>query len=174
MSRHRILHPLSVALLAALALAACKRDNTDTAATPATDPAPPAPMTAPTAPATPDTAPAATTAAASVASVELGTAVGADNRVTAASTAFSPRDTIYASVTTRTSDPAASVPGRLTARWTYQDGQTVHEESRDLTLAGDGTTSFQISKPDGLPAGRYKVEIALDGTVVQSRDFEVR
>ena len=103
-----------------------------------------------------------------------GHSVGADNRVAAPATTFAPRDTIYASVTTRTSDAAATVPGRLSARWTFQDGQTVHEDSRDLNLTGDGVTAFQISKPDGFPPGRYKVEISLDGSVVQSKEFEVR
>ena len=71
--------------------------------------------------------------------------------------------------------PAASVPGKLTAKWTHLDSdQVVHEESRDLTLAGDGVTSFQISKPDGWPTGRYKVEVMLDGTLVQTREFDVR
>ena len=42
-------------------------------------------------------------------------------------------------------------------------------------VAGDGTTTaFQVSKPDGFPVGRYKVEISLDGSVVQSKEFEVK
>ena len=43
-----------------------------------------------------------------------------------------------------------------------------------LTFAGDGVTDCQISKPDGWPTGKYKVEIMLDGNVVQTREFEVR
>jgi hypothetical protein len=163
MNRTRLLYPLSAALAATLVLSACKQPE------PATPPAPAATTPAPT-PMTP--APAAATA--SVTAIDLGNAIGADNRVTAPATTFAPRDTIHAAVTTRTSDPAASVPGKLSAKWTYQDGQTVHEDSRDLNLAGDGVTTFQINKPDGLPAGRYKVEVALDGTVVQSKDFEVK
>ena len=162
MSRTRLLYPLSAALAAALVLSACKKPE------PAPAPAPPATAPEPT----PITAPAAATA--SVTAVDLGNSVGADNRVAAPATTFAPRDTIYAAVTTRTSDAAATVPGKLGAKWTYQDGQTVHEDSRDLNLAGDGVTAFQISKPDGFPAGRYKVEISLDGSVVQSKEFEVK
>lgn len=158
----RMLYPLSAALAAALVLSACKKPEPATPPAPAAAPAP-TPMT-----------PAPAAATASVTAIDLGNAIGADNRVTAPATTFAPRDTIHAAVVTRTSDPMASVPGKLSAKWTYQDGQTVHEDSRDLTLAGDGVTTFQISKPDGLPAGRYKVEIALDGTVVQSKDFEVK
>ena len=162
MSRTRLLYPLSAALAAALVLSACKKPE------PAPAPAPPATAPEPT----PITAPAA--ASASVTAVDLGNSVGADNRVAAPATTFAPRDTIYAAVTTRTSDAAATVPGKLGAKWTYQDGQTVHEDSRDLNLTGDGVTAFQISKPDGFPAGRYKVEISLDGSVVQSKEFEVK
>ena len=162
MSRTRLLYPLSAALAAALVLSACKKPE------PAPAPVPPATAPEPT----PITAPAAATA--SVTALDLGNSVGADNRVAAPATTFAPRDTIYAAVTTRTSDAAATVPGKLGAKWTYQDGQTVHEDSRDLNLTGDGVTAFQISKPDGFPAGRYKVEVSLDGTVVQSKDFEVK
>ena len=162
MSRTRLLYPLSAALAAALVLSACKKPE------PAPAPAPPATAPEPT----PITAPAAATA--SVTAVDLGNSVGADNRVVAPATTFAPRDTIYAAVTTRTSDAAATVPGKLGAEWTYQDGPTVHEDSRDLNLTGDVVTAFQISKPDGFPAGRYKVEISLDGSVVQSKEFEVK
>ena len=162
MSRTRLLYPLSAALAAALVLSACKKPE------PAPAPVPPATAPEPT----PITAPAAATA--SVTALDLGNSVGADNRVAAPATTFAPRDTIYAAVTTRTSDAAATVPGKLGAKWTYQDGQTVHEDSRDLNLTGDGVTAFQISKPDGFPAGRYKVEISLDGSVVQSKEFEVK
>jgi hypothetical protein len=164
MSRTRLLFPLSAALASALVLSACKKPE------PVPPPAP-APTTTP-APTPMTPAPAAT--AASVVALDLGNAVGADGRVTAPATTFAPMDTIHASVSTRTSDPMATVPGKLSAKWTYQDGQTVHEDSRDLNLAADNVTDFQISKPDGFPAGRYKVEIALDGTVVQSKDFEVK
>ncbi len=160
MSRTRLLYPLSAALATALVLSACKKPE------PAPVPAPP--VTAPE----PIAAPAAATA--SVTALDLGNSVGADNRVAAPATTFAPQDTIYAAVTTRTSDAAATVPGRLSATWTFQDGQTVHEDSRDLNLTGDGVTAFQISKPDGFPAGRYKVEISLDGSVVQSKEFEVK
>lgn len=163
MSRIRLLYPLSVALAAALVLPACKKQEPAPAPAPsATLPTEPAPMT-----------PAATPTA-SVTSVDLGNSVGADNRVAAPATTFAPRDTIFAAVTTRTSDAAATVPGKLSAKWTFQDGQTVHEEARDANLTGDGVTTFQISKPDGFPAGRYKVEISLDGAVVQSKEFEVK
>src|SRR3546814_1055745 len=78
------------------------------------------------------------------------------------------------SVSTNTSDPAASVPGTLKATWTFEDGQVVNEESKSVNLTGAGNTEFHIAKPDGFPAGSYKVEISLDGNVVQSKDFTVK
>ena len=162
MSRTRLLYPLSAALTAALVLSACKKPE------PAPAPAPPV-STAPE-----PIAPAPMAATASVTAVELGKAVGADNRVSTPAASFSPKDTIYAAVSTRTSDPAASVPGKLTAKWSYHDGQTVSEDSRDLNLTGDGNTAFQISKPDGFPTGKYKVDVSLDGQLVQSKEFEVK
>ena len=163
MKTNRLHMALLAAMIGSAALVGCKKKE---------EPAPLPPVATEPAPTTPAPAPMAATA--SVTAVDLGNAVGADMRVTAPMSSFAPKDTIYASVTTRTSDAMATVPGKLAARWTFQDGQVVHEESRDLSLTGDGTTAFQVSKPDGFPVGRYKVEISLDGSVVQSKEFEVK
>ena len=103
-----------------------------------------------------------------VSGVQLGTAIGADKQVAAPTDVFKPTDTIYASVATAGSAPRAT----LTARFTYQDGQVVDESSQDV--AGAGVTEFHISKPDGWPAGQYKVEVLLDGKSVATRSFEVK
>ena len=157
MIRNRISLAIAAALLATVALAGCKKKDDMAATTP--------PATTEPAPAPVEPAPAPTPA--SVTSVDLGNAVGADNKVTTASTSFAKSDTIHASVAT---DGAAS---KLNAKWTYQDGQTVDSQDKDVA-AGPQVTDFSISKPDGWPAGKYKVEISLDGAVVQSRDFEVK
>jgi hypothetical protein len=164
MKPNRLHMVMLAAMIGSAALVGCKKKE---------EPAPMPPV-AETAPA-PMPAPAPMAATASINSVDLGNAVGADMRVTAPMSTFAPEDTIYAAVSTGTSDPAASVAGKLGAKWTHVDSnQTVHEESRDLTFAGDGVTDFQISKPDGWPTGKYKVEIMLDGAVVQTREFEVK
>ena len=164
MKINRLHMAVLAAMLGSAALVGCKKKE---------EPAPP--PSAETAPA-PAPAPAPMPTTASVNSVDLGNAVGADMRVTAPMSSFSPKDaTIYAAVSTGTSDPAASVAGKLGAKWTHVDSsQVVHEESKDITFAGDGVTDFQISKPDGWPTGKYKVEISLDGAVVQTREFEVK
>ena len=168
MTRKTLNVAIAAALFGSLVLVGCKKNQDEAAMTPppaTTEPAP-APM--------PEPAPAPAASAASVTAVTLGNAVGADMKVATPSTTFAPKDTIYASVTTSTSDPAASIPAKLAARWSFEDGQVVNEESKDLNLSGAGDTEFHISQPDGLPAGKYKVEISLDGSVVQSRDFEVK
>lgn len=164
MNINRLHMAVLAAMLGTAALVGCKKKE---------EPAPLPPVATEPAPMEPAPAPMAATA--SVSGVDLGNAVGADMRVTAPMTTFAPKDTIYAAVSTATSDPAASVPGQLGVKWTHVDSnQTVHEETRDVTFTGDGVTDFQISKPDGWPTGKYKVEVSLDGSVVQTREFEVR
>lgn len=161
--RNRLHMSVLAVLLGSVALVGCKKKE---------EPAPPPVASEPAPMAEP---PAPMPATASVTSVDLGNAVGADMRVTAPMTTFSPKDTIHAAVATATSDPLASVPAKLEAKWTHVDSnQTVNEESKDVTFTGDGVTDFQISKPSGWPTGKYKVEISLDGNVVQTREFEVR
>ena len=156
---------LAVALAAGLALSACKK----------AEPVPPPVAVEPApAPAPPPTMPVAPAATVSVTSVNLGTAISADSKLSTPMSAFSKKDTIIAAVSTTTSDANATVPGTLGARWTFQDGQVVNEESKDLQFAGTGVTDFRISKPDGWPVGKYKVDISLNGAVVQSPEFTVK
>jgi hypothetical protein len=54
-------------------------------------------------------------------------------------------------------------------------GRPVINESREeLTSSDRNATEFHVSKTDGWPAGRYKVEIALNGQPSGEREFEVR
>ena len=39
---------------------------------------------------------------------------------------------------------------------------------------GDAYTEFHISKPTGLPKGKYKVEVFLDSKSAGTKDFEVK
>lgn len=151
---------LVVAMAGALALSACGKKETPA-------PAPPpvvAPAPAPVAPPPPVAAPVA------VASVDLGSAVGADQKVTAPTTTFGAKDTIYAAVSTT----GMAANAAISAKWTYQDGQTVNESSQTIAPTGPAVTSFHISKPDGWPLGNYKVEISLNGTSAATKDFSVK
>jgi hypothetical protein len=157
---------LALGLAGALTIAACNKDTENTPPPATTTPAPattPPPVTT-----TPATTP--TQQGVSVTSVDLGTAVGADQKVTSPTTTFSPKDTIYAAVSTTGNASNAA----LGAKWTYQDGQTVNDSSQTIAPTGPAVTTFHISKPDGWPAGNYKVEISLDGNMVSSKDFTVK
>ena len=102
--------------------------------------------------------------------IRVGKAIGADKRVTDESGDFRPKETIHASVRTTGTAPSAT----LVARWTYQDGQTVSQDTRTIAPNGTAVTEFSVSKPDGLPTGNYKVEILLNGSSVGTKDFEVK
>lgn len=162
---------LAVSLAAALALGACGKsgDAGNTApASPSSSAHPdaslaPVPVPAPMAPA------AANNATVTLGAVELGSGVDASNKVVAASNSFTPTDSIYAAVTTQGSGDVT-----LAARWTYQDGQVVHEDSKALHANGPQTTSFMISHPGGFPTGNYKVDISMNGTPVASKAFSVK
>ncbi|HET9817811.1 MAG TPA: hypothetical protein VFP92_01430 [Rhodanobacteraceae bacterium] len=155
---------IALALATTLALSACS--NNDTASGSAPMPATSAPASPPVA--TPPAAPESPVPV-SVASVDLGTAVGANQEVTSPTTTFTPQDTIYASVSTLGSGNAT-----LEAKWTYQDGQSVKDDTKSIAPTGPATTAFSISKPDGWPVGDYHVKISLDGKQVASKDFSVK
>jgi hypothetical protein len=121
------------------------------------------PVAAPTTP--PPAAPAVT-----VTALELGKQIGADKRVTQQVNSFAPKDTIYATVVTTGSASSAT----LTAKWTYQDGQVVHESTQTIAPTGTAATEFHIVKPDGWPTGTYKVEVSLNGRSAATKEFEVK
>ena len=151
---------IALGLAGALVLAACGKKEE----------APPPPVATTPPPATPTPPPAAPEAAVSVTSIDLGTAVGPDQKVTTPTTTFGAKDTIYAAVATAGSASNAT----LGAKWTYQDGQTVNDSSQTIAPTGPAVTTFHISKPDGWPTGNYKVEISLNGSAVSSKDFTVQ
>ncbi|HEX5043141.1 MAG TPA: hypothetical protein VFV75_09560 [Candidatus Polarisedimenticolaceae bacterium] len=143
-------------LVAVLGASACNRAKEEAPAPPLSEAPAPAPMP-------PAVQPVA------VVAVTLGSAVGSDKKVTTAVETFGPKDTIYASVDTQGTAPSAS----LMARWKYEDGQTVHEETQAIAPSGPATTEFHVSKPDGWPKGGYTVEILLDGVPVRTASFRV-
>lgn len=160
MERNIKLLPIAALFAAAVSLAACGKHE-DAQAPAAAGSAPPPAQTA--------AAPAPAPAGVSVGSVELGNAVDASNKVATPATSFAPKDTIYASIATEGSGSA-----KLDIKWTYQDGQTVNEDSTTVDATGPGSTAFHISKPDGFPAGGYKVQVSLDGKPVADKDFTVK
>jgi hypothetical protein len=105
-----------------------------------------------------------------VTDVTLGRAIGGDKAITDATDNFRPNDTIYASVAT----DGASSSTALRARWTFEDGQVVDESTRTIAPTARERTEFHIAKPNGWPAGKYQVEVFLDGRSVETKKFEVK
>ena len=109
------------------------------------------------------------TAPVRVTDVSLGRAIGGDKAITDSTDKFKPNDTIYASVATDGSAASAT----LRAKWTFEGGQTVDDSSRTIAPSGNARTEFHIAKPDGWPAGKYKLEVFLNNESVKTKDFEV-
>ena len=160
MNRKHLTIALASALVATVGITGCKKKEEPVVAPPAaTTPAPTTP--APTTPAT---------TAVTINSVDLGKAVDASNRVTAPTTTFAAADhDIVASVNTS----GAPAGNKLNAKWSYQDGQTVHTEDRVMDGA-DTIYEFHIQNPKGWPVGKHKVDVTLDGGQLQTREFEVK
>ncbi|MEI7036833.1 hypothetical protein [Fulvimonas yonginensis] len=190
-ARTLVLH--GAALSGLLLLAACGKHENEPATSPpaaSTAAAPTAAQSAP-APAATTPAPAATTPAAAasastgtsaavqsadvfkVDAVTLGDAVTAGYRIARPTTTFAPsQNTIYASVATSGATPGAT----LSARFSYLEGKGQDVTTISQTIATDGpaTTTFKLHNPNNWPAGKYKVEIAVDGKPVSSETFEVK
>jgi len=104
-----------------------------------------------------------------VADVNVGRGISADKHVANQSDTFTAHDTIYASI--HTTGTAANT--KLTARWTFQDGQVVDERTETISPNGDAYTEFHIAKPSGWPAGKYTLHVIVNGQETQTKDFTV-
>jgi hypothetical protein len=104
-----------------------------------------------------------------VSQIDMGRSLNADKSINDNTDSFKPNDAIYASIVTEGSAATAT----LKARWTYQDGQVVNESTQTITPTGNARTEFHISKPDGWPTGKYKLEAFLNGSSSATKDFEV-
>jgi hypothetical protein len=152
----------AAAIMALLAASACKKSEAPGGSPPPGPTAPPV-----------ESAAAASTPAAGVAvtDVSLGKSVGADKKVQAATDTFSPKDTIFASVSTDGAAPSAIIH----VKWTYGDNnQVVKEDSKSIAPTGPATTEFSIQKASGWPKGNYKVEVSVDGKSGPSKSFKVQ
>jgi hypothetical protein len=191
-TRSLALHGMAFAGL--LLLAACGKHENEAATTPPAASTVPAPAVARTAPAsatsTPAPAAARTTAAPAAAGtsaaaapaatdvfkvdqVQLGESVTAGYKIAKPTTSFdASQNTIYASVATTGTTTGAT----LSAHFSYLEGKGQDVTTISQTIATDGpaTTTFKLRNPNDWPAGKYKVEIAIDGKPVTSETFEVK
>lgn len=109
------------------------------------------------------------TAALSVTDIELGRSIRPDLSIGDRTDDFRATDVIYASVGTTGTGPAT-----LVARWMFEGNQLVTETSQAISPNGPARTEFHLSKPGGLPAGRYRLDVMLNGTQAATKDFEVK
>lgn len=103
-----------------------------------------------------------------ITTIQVGRSLNSDDSINGFATTFKPNETIYASVI---NDAAGT--GTLAVRWLYA-GQTVSQESREVSYTREGATAFHIQPPSaGFPAGDYRVEFTLNGQPAGSREFRV-
>ncbi len=142
-----------------LGLAGCKKE------------APPPPLPPP-APAPAPKVEAPKPAPVSVGTITMGTAVGADKKITKATESFVKGDTIYAAVET-----AGTGNATIKAKWTFHKGDKVadvSESTETIAATGPAVSAFHVSKPTGWPPGDYQVEIFLDGKSAGTKKFAVK
>ena len=109
-------------------------------------------------------------AALSVVDVDMGRHVDTERRISDKTDDFAPSDTIYASVHTTGTATNSAVVGR----WTFQDGTVVDEKTDSVTTNGAARTVYYITKPSGLPRGKYTLHVLVDGQEVRTKDVEVK
>jgi hypothetical protein len=105
-----------------------------------------------------------------VLSVDVGRHLNADKKVAEPASTFGRRDTIYASV----SSVGTTNDAKIAAKWTFQTGQVVDSSERTISPTGPANTEFHISKRTPWPAGKYRLEIFVNGTSNSVKEFEVK
>lgn len=167
------MRPLPPALILCLVLAACGKD--EEAPAPTTDLAEAATTDAIAAAGDLDEAspepdlPPLPTGDFRVASVQLGSEIDAEGQVRTPKDVFKPRDRIHAAVV----GIGSSAGLTLSARWTTADGTEVATAGQSLAPTAPTVTTFAIAQPEPWPAGEYKVDIAINGRVVETGRFRI-
>lgn len=145
--------------VAMLALAACKKG--DTADSSSTNP--PAAAPAPTPP-----------PAASAISIFTGRRIGDNKQINDSTSTFGVRDTMYVVVTTNNTPSG----GNLMAKWSNEAGQVVDSivQQVDKTDSTKTTsiTEFHVSKEKSWLAGKYTIDVSLDGRSLGTKTVEVK
>jgi hypothetical protein len=148
MKLNRISYALIVALAGTVAVAGCKKKEEAVAPAPVvTEPAP--------APVAMEPAPMPVSAT----GVTVGNMAAADKSVAAVST-FTPTDKIIVSVKT---DAATAANAAIDAKLTYQDGQIAGQKTETVKADDAGTTNVEFTKATPWPAGKYKVDVTVNG-----------
>ena len=160
MKKNRISYALALALVGTIAVAGCKKKEEPVVAPPAAvEPAP--------APAEPAPAPMPVSAT----SVTVGNTAAADKSVAAVGM-FGVKDKIIVSVKTDAATPANAA---IDAKLTFQDGQVAGQQTATVVAGGVDTTNIEFSNTNAWPAGKYKVDVTLNGQPVgMTQEIEVK
>ena len=104
-----------------------------------------------------------------IVSVLMGTALDGDRVVSADNREFASKDKIHASVLSTGAHDGL----RLSAKWLAPDGSVVAQTEQPLAPTTATATTFSIANPTGWPAGDYQLQIAVNGSTLQTRTFKV-
>lgn len=105
-----------------------------------------------------------------VSDIQVGKAVGSDNKIGNQTTSFGVRDTIYVAVITE----GAAKDAKIAANWTF-NGKPVSQDSQTISPTGGTTaTEFHILKKTPWPKGKYTVDVSLNGVSAGTKDLEVK
>jgi hypothetical protein len=102
--------------------------------------------------------------------LSLGRSLDVGNDIADERSVFSPRDPVYAVVVTTGTHQGLM----LSARWFDGDGKLLAQNDQRMVPDGPMLASFHLNPPGGWPKGHYKLDIALDGQSMQSKEFDVR
>ena len=105
-----------------------------------------------------------------IVSVLLGRTLDAEQVVQADRDTFAPRDTIHASVLSTGAHEGLT----LSAHWLGPDGATVADTAQVVAPTQPTATTFSLHNPQPWPVGDYKLELAVNEHVLQTRAFHVR
>jgi hypothetical protein len=59
-------------------------------------------------------------------------------------------------------------------RWTNQDGDVLSEYMQTISHTGKPMGMLNVCRPEGWPAGQYKLEVLLNDTPAATMDLDVR
>ena len=104
-----------------------------------------------------------------IVAVLLGTSLDAERIVVGDAETFAPQDKIHASVLSTGAHDGL----RLSAKWLAPDGSVVAQTEQPLAPTTATATTFSIANPTGWPAGDYRLQIAVNGSTLQTRTFKV-
>jgi len=102
-----------------------------------------------------------------VTGIELGRSVNADSSISNPTTTFSPRDTVYLSVSTAGVGSAV-----ISVKWMYGE-RLVDEPKKKVSYRDLASTDFSLQSLSGFPPGDYRAEVFVDGQPVGTKTFRV-